>query len=256
MHEPLNGARRNYELFSSILDRLNADPTPHNIKNTINELCAFLGLDGWTWIFVSSIGEILELDTRPSEWKNQYDDGLFFYNDPVVQTAVHTDQPFTWDSALQVRKLTGSEFAVMNQARDHGIKEGCNFPIHDISNDKGCLSFYSDDLQRIWDVWAVHRDLLGYVSLTVHQIHKQLKNKGLGDTSKRKLAPGEAAVLSYIAQGIPRAQIADLLSITDDTVKYRIKSACKKLKASTVTQATVKAALAQEIQPFDIEFEG
>ena len=53
------------------------------------------------------------------------------------------------------------------------------------------------------------------------------------------LTPAETLVLRLIAAGMPIKQIADQLSITEETVKGRVKNILSKLGASDRTQAAM-----------------
>lgn len=65
-----------------------------------------------------------------------------------------------------------------------------------------------------------------------------------------KLAPREIEVLTLSAQGKMRREIAELLLISEATVKEYIQAACQKLGASNKTQASVFALLLGLITPY------
>ena len=57
--------------------------------------------------------------------------------------------------------------------------------------------------------------------------------------SDQALTPAEVVVLRSIAAGNANKQIADQLSVTEDTVKGRVKSILSKLDASDRTHAAI-----------------
>ncbi len=65
-----------------------------------------------------------------------------------------------------------------------------------------------------------------------------------------KLAPREIDVLTLSAQGKMRREIADLLLISEDTVKEYVHAACQKLGATNKTQASILALLLGLIVPY------
>ncbi len=65
-----------------------------------------------------------------------------------------------------------------------------------------------------------------------------------------KLAPREIDVLTLSAQGKMRQEIANLLFISEDTVKEYIHAACQKLGATNKTQASILALLLGLIVPY------
>jgi len=89
---------------------------------------------------------------------------------------------------------------------------------------------------------AVHRELLDTIR-SVHsgkkamspEVTYELAEHAIDDT----LTPGEIDVLRLIAAGKANKQIADELSITEDTVKGRVKNILSKLGASDRTHAAM-----------------
>lgn len=65
-----------------------------------------------------------------------------------------------------------------------------------------------------------------------------------------KLAPREIDVLTLSAQGKMRREIAEMLFLSELTVKEYLQSACQKLGAANKTQATVLALLLGLITPY------
>lgn len=65
-----------------------------------------------------------------------------------------------------------------------------------------------------------------------------------------KLAPREIDVLTLAAQGKMRGEIAEMLFLSEATVKEYLQSACQKLGATNKTQASVLAVLLGLIAPY------
>jgi DNA-binding NarL/FixJ family response regulator len=86
----------------------------------------------------------------------------------------------------------------------------------------------------------LHRELLETIR-GVHAGKKALSPEASFELAEHAmddpLTPIEVAILRLIADGNANKQIADQLSITEDTVKGRIKSILSKLKANDRTQA-------------------
>jgi DNA-binding NarL/FixJ family response regulator len=88
----------------------------------------------------------------------------------------------------------------------------------------------------------VHKELLETIR-AVHsgkktlspEVSYQLAEHATDDA----LTPGEVAVLRLIAEGNANKQIADHLSITEDTVKGRVKNILSKLSANDRTHAAM-----------------
>jgi DNA-binding NarL/FixJ family response regulator len=89
-------------------------------------------------------------------------------------------------------------------------------------------TLHSELMQTIRAVHAGKRSLSPEVSFKVAQ-----------HVSDQTLTPAEVAVLRLIADGNANKQIADHLSITEDTVKGRVKSILAKLDANDRTHAAI-----------------
>jgi DNA-binding NarL/FixJ family response regulator len=90
----------------------------------------------------------------------------------------------------------------------------------------------------------LHRELLETIR-GVHAGKKALSPEASFELAEHAmddpLTPIEVAILRLIADGNANKQIADQLSITEETVKGRIKSILSKLKANDRTQAATIA---------------
>lgn len=112
------------------------------------------------------------------------------------------------------------------------------------------LTTYSGDVQVLRALKAgarayllkntLHRNLLETIR-AVHAGKKTLSPEASFELAEHAtddaLTPGEVAVLQLIAAGNANKQIADLLSITEETVKGRVKNILSKLNANDRTHA-------------------
>jgi len=89
---------------------------------------------------------------------------------------------------------------------------------------------------------TLHKELLGTIR-AVHVGKKTLSPEASYEVAEHAmddaLTPAEIAVLRLIAAGNANKQIADQLSITEETVKSRVKSILSKLGASDRTHAAM-----------------
>lgn len=87
---------------------------------------------------------------------------------------------------------------------------------------------------------TLHKDLLNMIR-AVHAGKKTLSPEATFELAEHAmddpLTPGEIEVLRLIASGNANKQIADLLSISEETVKGRVKNILSKLNANDRTHA-------------------
>jgi DNA-binding NarL/FixJ family response regulator len=91
---------------------------------------------------------------------------------------------------------------------------------------------------------TLHKDLLDTIRV-VHAGKKALSPEATFELAEHAmddaLTPGEIAVVRLIASGNANKQIADQLSITEETVKGRVKNILSKLNANDRTHAATIA---------------
>jgi DNA-binding NarL/FixJ family response regulator len=91
---------------------------------------------------------------------------------------------------------------------------------------------------------TLHKDLLDTIR-AVHAGKKALSPEATFEIAEHAtddpLTPGEVDVLRLIASGNANKQIADLLSVTEETVKGRVKNILSKLNANDRTHAATIA---------------
>ena len=91
---------------------------------------------------------------------------------------------------------------------------------------------------------AFHKELLDTIR-AVHSGKKSLSAEASYEIAEHSmddaLTPAEVAVLKLIAAGNANKQIADQLSISEDTVKWRVKNILSKLGANDRTHAVTIA---------------
>jgi DNA-binding NarL/FixJ family response regulator len=116
------------------------------------------------------------------------------------------------------------------------------------------LTTYSGDAQVLRALKAgarayllkntLHKDLVDTIR-AVHAGKKTLSPEATFELAEHAtddaLTPAELEVLQLISAGNANKRIADLLSITEDTVKGRVKSILSKLGANDRTHATTIA---------------
>jgi len=112
------------------------------------------------------------------------------------------------------------------------------------------LTTYSGDVQVLRALKAgahayllkntLHKDLVDTIR-AVHAGKKTLSPEATFELAEHAtddaLTPGEVEVLRHIATGNANKQIADLLSVTEETVKGRVKNILSKLNANDRTHA-------------------
>jgi DNA-binding NarL/FixJ family response regulator len=94
-----------------------------------------------------------------------------------------------------------------------------------------------DILQAIADVQRGNSPMTGHIARKVVQYFNQ---RGRHCTELEKLSNREHEVLDYLAKGVPYKEIADVLSLSIDTVRIHIKGIYSKLHVHSRGEAVAK----------------
>ena len=92
-------------------------------------------------------------------------------------------------------------------------------------------------LEAVADVHRGNSPMTGHIARKVVQYFNQ--RGGLG-TALEKLSPREKEVLEQLARGVPYKEIADVLSVSIDTVRVHIKGIYTKLHVHSRGEAVAK----------------
>jgi DNA-binding NarL/FixJ family response regulator len=92
-------------------------------------------------------------------------------------------------------------------------------------------------LEAIADVHRGNSPMTGHIARKVVQYFNQ---RGGGDPELEKLSKREHEVLDHLAQGVPYKEIADVLSLSIDTVRIHIKGIYSKLHVHSRGEAVAK----------------
>jgi DNA-binding NarL/FixJ family response regulator len=95
----------------------------------------------------------------------------------------------------------------------------------------------ADILTAIAEVHQGNSPMTGHIARKVVQYFNQ---RGHTDTEIEKLSKREREVLEHLAQGIPYKEIADVLSLSIDTVRIHIKGIYSKLHVHSRGEAVAK----------------
>ena len=158
----------------------------------------------------------------PNTWRDEYEDRNYMVGDPVLIWTMARDEGHVRWSAIRVPDLRG----VLQAAARHGIRYGASFTRR-VGRKRSFLSLAHTSREFTDEEIALYNLKFG---LWVDLVH-----------NRAALSEAEIAVLRCFRDGLGQQKTAELLQISESTVKQRILKACMKLGASTRTQAVATA---------------
>ena len=225
----LEGFLRQVEAASSLDD----------IQTLVVSLRGHYKVDHIVYHWVSSDGEQYGCGTYDPAWAQRYVDMEYLRVDPVILACFQRFHPVDW------RRLDWSGKAAKafrTDALEHGVgTQGFSIPVRGPNGQFALFTLSHTCRDQTWsDFTLAHqRELI----LIAHYFnHAALKlEKDRAPEPIKALSPREVDSLTFLAMGYSRGQVADMLSISEHTLRAYIESARFKLNAANTTHAITRA---------------
>ncbi|MBM1220161.1 autoinducer binding domain-containing protein [Ponticoccus sp. SC2-23] len=210
-----------------------------DIQTLILHLRDQYGVDHIVYHWVSSDGEQYGCGTYSPEWAQRYVDKDYLRVDPVVIGCFQRFHPVDW------RKLDWSSKAArafQAEARDYGVgRQGFSIPVRGPNGQFALLTVSHDCDDEAWDAFTLaHQRELILIAHYFNLKALELEHARAPEPIK-SLSPREVDTLTFLAMGYSRGQVADMLSISEHTLRAYIESARFKLNAANTTHAITRA---------------
>jgi len=227
--------------FSSALSIVNAllDPSRPFVAD-LRDLRDELGLANIAYFGLPSFGSLqtpprLEV-TYENAWVDHYKTRNYASLDPVLHKGLQTTACFDWShldrDTAQLKKFFG-------EANDFGIgKNGLTIPIMGRGSPIALVSFTSDEKTSSWRRFVSdQKSALHVVGVTIHEHIWMNEAPKVG----AHLTAREQECLKWAAAGKTAFETSIILGISERTVRHHLEISRKKLDASNITHAVVKA---------------
>lgn len=234
-------------LYTDIFD-LAADirtaPDRHGLVGAFGALIARLGPHAY------SMGTIHRTDlaqrhligtTYPDAWMTHYVARHYHHIDPVIDPVRHGLHPYDWKDA---RITTPQQQTLLHEFGEMGFRSGHAVPLQVTTGTVMLVSIASIEQQ-------IDTRQQMAIQLAASQFHYRYCQLGLDrpQAAGTVLSRRERECLSWAAQGRDTTEIGDILAISDNTIKFHLKNALRKLGCHNRVQAVVKATCLGLIHP-------
>ena len=203
-----------------------------------------LGFDKFCyWLIWPPFGPRISfvLGNYPEKWLKYYTSKNFRSDDIVGRYASLCTRPFSWQEAYKNYTLTSSQKKVIEGGIDAGLKSGASVPIHGPGPAVATFSVSNDmDQKELDKAFILHRHEIHLIATYAHEKIISLRF-GAPEISDLKLTAREIEVVTWTARGKTGWETAQILNISEDTVKQHIENSCHKLDASNKSHVVAKA---------------
>lgn len=226
------------DLLDLVLDKATCE---REIFRRVEDASLALGFEHVAYGFQSptpfSSPKITLLNNYPESWQERYAQAGYLQTDPTVAHGRRSLEPILWTD-----QVFADAQSLWDEARAHGLRVGWAQSSLDglgtggmLTLSRSCQSLTPQELdakqlKMRWLVQVTH--------LALSQLLRCKPTKGSHTLSGRELE-----ILKWSADGKSAQDIADILSVSKNTVDFHIKNSVTKLQAPNKTAAVVRAAL-------------
>jgi DNA-binding CsgD family transcriptional regulator len=180
--------------------------------------------------------ESIRINNYPDAYRAYYKDQHFERIDPIIATAVRSQQPFYWSELSRSHALTARQAAFLAELEACGFHSGLTLPFHGPGSSVEILGMCRaqpgpESRSRLAHIYAIG----------VQTWQMSLKFTQAAPPRIPMLSPRELECLKWSKEGKSYADIGDILGISDRTVEYHISNALRKLEAPDRITAIVRA---------------
>ena len=225
--------------LNAILEDLEQASDPAALQEISEQLRDHLEIDHLVYHWVSSSGEQYGCGTYRDDWVQRYIEKEYLRVDPVIQGCFQRFHPVDWKRLAWTSKAAR---AFQADAQAHGVgNQGFSVPIRGPNGQFALftISHHCDD-----ETWAAftEKNRRSLILIAHFFNHKALQfEPGRAPEQAQTLSPREVDAMTFLAMGYSRAQVAETLSISEQTLRVYIESARFKLGAFNTTHAVARA---------------
>ncbi|HEX7027951.1 MAG TPA: LuxR family transcriptional regulator [Gammaproteobacteria bacterium] len=223
-----------------------------NAKTTddIHALCGRItrdyGYDNFAYVLTISNSvhkpDVYAVSNYSNDWLEHYVSHQYMGVDPIIKHCLAGNTQVVWSRVFDRVTRTQLAARVMQEAGEFGLKDGVTFPIHGAYGDHGLLSFSRSRSIDSNDVNFLHSlAYLYFLSVQIHETAYRIFSKPNGPVQCLQLSGRQHDCLSWAAEGKTNWEIAQILNLSESTVKMHIAHACQRLGVFNKQQAVAKA---------------
>ena len=236
-----------HHIFQQFIDGLSASSGAHDLQDTLSAATRALDLRCFAYLAlpVQRGGEPNLISNYPVSWTDHYLRQRYERLDPVIDKVLATPEPFEWGLEFLSQSLSKSQYALLDEAAQFGIRVGFTIPIHDRRGLVAAVTFAADERRAEFERCIKHhRHVLQLMAMYFHaHARRQLSAKRFIDGIA--LSPREFECLEWAARGKSAWEIGKILNISRCTATFHLRNAKNKFDVRTVCQAVARFAAAR-----------
>jgi DNA-binding CsgD family transcriptional regulator len=214
------------------------------IKSALETQVRRLGFDKFCyWLIWPPSGPRVQFNITnyPARWLDHYISNNYKSDDLTGRYSALCSRPFSWKEVKKKYLQTPSQRRVFDEARDATLTSGASVPIHGPGAAVAAFSVSNDMEQAEFEkLFLQNRHEIHIIATYAHEriMAISFSNHTIADM---RLTAREVEVVTWIARGKTKWETAEILNISEDTVKQHVENASAKLGASNKTHLVANA---------------
>lgn len=177
------------------------------------------------------------ISTYSEDWLQRYFSQNYHVIDPVIKRAANSPTPFDWEAE---KHNSPQESAFFGESVEHGLgRQGFAIPIFGPQGELCALSFNADVPDKEWI--ELRNEVMPHLFLFAYQFNALALNIRKPQNKRANLSMREFEVLKWAAEGKSVWETAQILSISDHSVKSYLQNCQRKLQCSNKLHTVVTA---------------
>ncbi len=240
--------------LNSIFERISEAKTEETFKEVCIDICADLEVDYFLFAVISTSSlyapSVKTVTNFPNEWIDDYVVKGHQNNDPVMKYVMFNQMPVIWSTLMKNEEYQSvNNFVLMQEAAEHGLKNGLTIPIHGLNGDINIFSIsMDDDPLNSEKLFTSIMPTVQMIAMKLVDIYAQIN---ISTMKQIKFTKRESECLKGACEGKTAWEISQILDITERTVLFHINNTVKKLNA-TNRQHAVAIALKNHLVQVDL----
>ena len=235
--------------LGSSIEHINSAINP---EEAFNRFCSIMSNYGYERVAYSLITDHPSLSlpkqhglatSYPAHWMKHYNENKYLARDPVVIGILKSRVPFFWDDLRKDKDIPESSLKILDQGSESGVKDGIAIPLFGVTGEVVGLGLARKEGEKGRDY-----DLLASVHLLSTYFHEKYRSL-ITNPVVSKITIRERDILSWATEGKTDEEIAQILNISANTVRWHWKKIFVKLETHGRLYSITKAIMTGLVTP-------
>ncbi|WP_420005195.1 helix-turn-helix transcriptional regulator [Arenibacterium sp. LLYu02] len=225
--------------LNAILEMIEGAANLEEVAEILTRFRSLLGVDHVAYRWVDRSGSISGCSTLPTAWQDRYNAMSYHRIDPVVIGCYTAFHPVDWRDLDWSSRLAS---AYRKDSLAFGVgSQGYSVPVRGPNGQYAVFSITKTCDGEAWDKFTRKnsRDLI----LVAHYVNRRALDFEMSfyPLPEQPLSMRETEAIALLAEGHSRARVAEMLEISEHTLRVYIEGARGKLQAQNTTHAVARA---------------